>query len=80
MLTTRLWMGTLLVILATGVVTVDHHLAPVFPFLWLFQTGLVLIGTHRADRSARPRPPAAVADQHRRASLLLNTMNWLPTG
>jgi len=44
MLTTRLWMGSLLAALTAGMLVLDNHLAPAFPFLWLFQMFLSLIG------------------------------------
>lgn len=77
MLTTRLWMGTLLVILVTGVVTLDHHLDPVFPFLLLFQTTLAFIATIELidllGPGRRPQLATTVA-----GVLLLNLMNWVP--
>ena len=42
MLTTRLWMGGILIGLTVGMLVGDQHLAPWFPFLFLFQLGLTL--------------------------------------
>ncbi len=40
MLTTRLWMGAVLIALTIGMLVGDQHLAPWFPFLLLFQLAL----------------------------------------
>ncbi|MBI1831388.1 MAG: phosphatidate cytidylyltransferase [Planctomycetes bacterium] len=42
MLTTRLWMGGILIALTVGMLVGDQHLAPWFPFLFVFQLGLML--------------------------------------
>jgi phosphatidate cytidylyltransferase len=42
MLTTRLWMGMVLIALAVGMLVFDARLAPWFPFLFVFQLGLSL--------------------------------------
>jgi phosphatidate cytidylyltransferase len=42
MLRTRLWMGTVLVALAVGMLFVDQQLAPWYPFLFLLLAGLAL--------------------------------------
>ena len=42
MLTTRLWMGTVLIALAIGMLVFDQRLAPWYPFLFVFQLGLTL--------------------------------------
>ena len=44
MLTTRLWVGSLLIVLVAGILAVDGYLAPFYPFLWLFQTALTVAG------------------------------------
>ncbi len=44
MLRTRLWMGSILVVLVVGMLLGDQHLAPWFPFLLLFQAALALAG------------------------------------
>jgi phosphatidate cytidylyltransferase len=70
-------MGTLLVALVTGVVIFDHLFAPVFPCLWMFQTGLALIGTlELIDLLGPGRRPQLVTSIV--GVFLLNTMNWLP--
>ncbi len=42
MLQTRLWMGTILVLLTVGMLVVDQHLAPWYPFLFVFVVVLSL--------------------------------------
>lgn len=42
MLTTRLWMGAILVALAVGMLIFDQRLAPYYPFLFVFQLTLSL--------------------------------------
>jgi phosphatidate cytidylyltransferase len=42
MLKTRLWMGAVLIVLTIGMLVGDQHLAPWFPFLFLFLLGLAL--------------------------------------
>ncbi len=42
MLATRLWMGTVLIALAIGMLVFDQGLAPWYPFLFVFQLGLTL--------------------------------------
>jgi phosphatidate cytidylyltransferase len=46
MLKTRLWMGAILIALTIGMLAGDQHLAPWFPFLFLFQLGLTVAGCH----------------------------------
>jgi phosphatidate cytidylyltransferase len=45
MLRTRLWMGAVLIALVIGVLAVDQHLAPWFPFLFALIAGLSLVST-----------------------------------
>ncbi len=61
MLRTRLWMGAILIALTVGMLLGDGHLAPWYPFLFLFQVGLAvagclemlgLLGTERAPHPA----------------------------
>jgi len=56
MLTTRLWMGAVLIALAVGMLLLDQRLAPLYPFLFVFQLGfglaagvemIVLLGPNR---------------------------------
>jgi phosphatidate cytidylyltransferase len=42
MLTTRLWVGSILVVLAVGMLVADQPLAPWYPFLLVFVVGLAL--------------------------------------
>lgn len=42
MLTTRLWMGAILIALAVGMLVFDQRLAPYYPFLFVFQLSLSL--------------------------------------
>lgn len=44
MLRTRLWMGSLLMVLATGALVLDERLAPWYPFLFVTVVGLGLAG------------------------------------
>jgi phosphatidate cytidylyltransferase len=46
MLTTRLWMGAVLIALAVGMLAFDQRLAPWYPFLFVFQLGLALAACH----------------------------------
>src|SRR5262245_46274230 len=46
MLTTRLWMGALLIAAAVCMLAFDQPLAPWYPFLFVFQVGLALAGCH----------------------------------
>jgi phosphatidate cytidylyltransferase len=46
MLKTRLWMGAVLIALTIGMLVGDQHLAPWFPFLFLFQFVLTLAACH----------------------------------
>jgi phosphatidate cytidylyltransferase len=43
MLRTRLWMGAILIALASGVLAVDQFLGPWYPFLFVFILGLALL-------------------------------------
>jgi phosphatidate cytidylyltransferase len=42
MLRTRLWMGAVLVALVVGMLVIDRHLGPYYPFLFVFVLGLAL--------------------------------------
>src|SRR4051794_34339175 len=46
MLQTRLWMGTVLVLVTAGMLVFDQRLAPWFPFLLVFVLGLSLAACH----------------------------------
>jgi phosphatidate cytidylyltransferase len=60
MLRTRLWVGTLLVVLAVGVLVVDQALAPFFPVLFVLLLGLALAAgielLHLLGAARRPAP------------------------
>src|ERR1700722_1061907 len=55
MLTTRLAMGTALVLLTLGVLVGDCYLAPWFPFLFVFQFGLTLACCHELAKLLGPQ-------------------------
>jgi phosphatidate cytidylyltransferase len=59
MLRTRLWMGTVLVILAAGMLLIDQRLAPWYPFLFVMLVGLSLAAcyelVHLVEPSKRPQ-------------------------
>jgi phosphatidate cytidylyltransferase len=58
MLRTRLWMGAVLVLLAVGVLVIDQHLGPWYPFLFVLVTALALTACYELlqllDSSIRP--------------------------
>jgi phosphatidate cytidylyltransferase len=58
MLRTRLWMGAVLIALVIGVLVIDRHLAPWFPFLLALFVGLSLVCTselvHLLGAQVRP--------------------------
>jgi phosphatidate cytidylyltransferase len=60
MLQTRLWMGTVLVLLALGVLVIDQWLAPWYPFLFALVLGLALVACFELlallGPERRPRP------------------------
>lgn len=60
MLRTRLWMGTVLVLLALGVLVFDQRFGPWYPFLMLFVLMLALAATYELLGLLGPglRPPA----------------------
>lgn len=75
MLTTRLWMGAILIALTVGVLLGDQHLEPWFPFLLLFQLGLGILACYEmiallGERA--PQPPIAYAGV---VTLILS--NWV---
>lgn len=59
MLRTRLWMGSILVVLAAGMLLIDQHLAPWFPFLFVVVLGLSLAAcyelVHLMEPARRPQ-------------------------
>src|SRR5215831_9568189 len=46
MLRTRLWMGAVLIALASGVLIADEYLPPGYPFLFIFILALALAACH----------------------------------
>jgi phosphatidate cytidylyltransferase len=77
MLRTRLWMGAGLIALVVGVMVVDQHLAPWFPFLFALILGLALVSTFEllSLMSGAVRPPAWMCCVGIAAVV---TANWLP--
>lgn len=77
MLATRLWMGSLLVALAVGMLVFDQRLAPWFPFLFVFQLGLTLIGAVEMILLLGPgrAPQRGIALA---GVFLLGLTNWVP--
>lgn len=76
MLTTRLWMGAVLMVLAVGMLALDQHLGRWYPFLFVFQVGLataacvemiVLLGPNR-----RPQIPVALG-----GVVVMAIANWI---
>lgn len=59
MLRTRLWMGTVLVVLAAGMLLIDEHLSPWFPFLFVMLLGLSMAAcyelVHLIEPARRPQ-------------------------
>ena len=76
MLSTRLLMGSVLVVLAVGMLVADRHLAPWYPFLFVFVIGLSLAACRElvALIGANRRPQIAVCYL---GVLLLGIANWL---
>lgn len=75
MLRTRIWMGSILILLTVGMLLLDEHLAPWYPFLFVFQVGLGLLGALEfADllgpERAPQRPLAFLG------ILLIGVANW----
>src|SRR5438128_864735 len=60
MLTTRLWMGAVLIGLTVGMIVGDQHFPAWFPFLFVFQLGLLFLACRefiqllRANRAPQP--------------------------
>jgi phosphatidate cytidylyltransferase len=77
MLRTRLWMGAVLVTLVVGMLVIDRHLGPWFPFLFVFVLGLALAACfellHLLPPDRRPLPGLCFALV---AALVM--VNWLP--
>jgi phosphatidate cytidylyltransferase len=58
MLRTRIWMGSILIALTVGMLLGDQHLAPWYPFLFVFMIGLGLAGTWELLGLYGPTRPA----------------------
>src|SRR6516162_8989618 len=60
MLRTRLWMGSVLVVLAAGMLLIDQRLTPWFPFLFAMLLGLALAACYELVHLVEPikRPQA----------------------
>src|SRR6266704_2329742 len=57
MLRTRLWMGTVLILLVLGVLLLDGRFAPYFPFLLVLLLALALIACRELLALLGPRRP-----------------------
>ena len=74
MLHTRLWMGTILVILTAGMLVLDQRLAPWYPFLFVFVLALSLAACQElVGLLGERRPQVALVFI---GVLLLGTGNW----
>jgi phosphatidate cytidylyltransferase len=76
MLTTRLWMGAVLIVLTVGMIAIDQHLAPWYPFLFVFVVGLGLAACREClgllgDKRAAQAPVCYLG------VLVLALANWL---
>lgn len=75
MLKTRLWMGSILILLTVGMLLVDQHLAPWYPFLFVFQVGLGLLGCleliHLLGPERAPQKATCIA-----GVVLIGVANW----
>ena len=78
MLRTRLWMGAVLIVLVVGMLVIDRHLAPWYPFLFVFVLGLALASgfelLHLLPPDRRPFPGLCFA-----LVGVLIVVNWLPS-
>jgi phosphatidate cytidylyltransferase len=77
MLQTRLWVGTILVLLTVGMLVLDRHVSPWYPFLFAVVLGLSLAGCAELlsllDVTRRPNSLLCYA-----ALTALVVSNWLP--
>lgn len=77
MLRTRLWMGAVLVVLVAGMLVIDLHLGPWYPFLFVFVLGLALASCvellHLLPPDRRPLRGLCFA-----LVAALIVVNWLP--
>jgi phosphatidate cytidylyltransferase len=77
MLQTRLWMGALLIALTAGMLIVDRHLAPWFPFLFVFVLGLSLAACYELIQLLGPNRPVHSGLCYGGITALVVT-SWLP--
>lgn len=77
MLRTRLWMGSILILLAVGMLVVDQYAAPWFPFLFVVQIALGLLAAVELTLVLGPNrsPQKAILPL---GVLVLAACNWLP--
>ncbi len=76
MLTTRLWMGAILIVLTIGILWADNHLSPWFPFLFVFQLSLSLAACYELVSLLGPqRAPQVIVCYVGVVTLVLS--NWL---
>src|SRR5262245_36731564 len=77
MLSTRLWMGTLLVAAAVALLVLDYWLPPWYPGLFVLYLGLTLVTSRELLQLLGPlgRPPAWLCYLGVAA---LAAANWLP--
>jgi phosphatidate cytidylyltransferase len=69
-------MGAILIVLTVGMLALDQHLAPYFPFLFLFQLGLSLAACHELVKLLGPqRAPQTVVCYFGVVAVVL--ANWL---
>src|SRR5687767_12276848 len=77
MLSTRLWMGTILILMTVGMLVVDQRLAPWFPFLFVFVLGLSLLACKELLNLLGGQRPTQTALCYF-GVLGLGLANWLP--
>lgn len=77
MLATRLWMGTILVLLTVGMLVLDQYLAPWFPFLFVFVLGLSFLACRELLGLLDVQRPAQNLVAYV-GVLGLGLANWLP--
>jgi hypothetical protein len=78
MLQTRLWMGTVLVLLAAGMLVLDQMLAPWFPFLFVFILVLALAASRELVGLLGSRRPLQDKILYGGVILLLSANWWVP--
>src|SRR3954454_7296983 len=77
MLHTRLIVGSILAALTAGMLLLDRHFAPWFPFLFAVVIGLSTVGTIELLRLLPPgRPPRLAVCLPGVAAVVV--LNWLP--